>query len=621
MSHYTVTNTVPKGPKKQLSVTEGKKSTIFLSVPRFACVGKGDLIAIDASHPQNVFCQSSESPDDLIRIAPHFERSESATVGALDFAIQITEVNKQEDIESLGFLEQFHYKSIVADDEQDDFLGRRTKAVAVGGRRGILLLYLRVSGAWLAAGYIELQMPLMMCKPRHDLFSNPFAHGTRPIHWAKWDQHAIKKYVNAIVRIARIVVHPDYRGLGLSRLLISAAKEFCSARWHIGGRRPLFMEISAEMLNYVDFVSSSGFKFVGRTEGNASRIISDLIAMRRGYDVSSGIMSLQKKYLSVIEEYSRSTGITVDEALTRLQSILAMEEPAEALTASEWAAFRKVVRQPIPYYLCGLDKDAQNYLQTHIPSAAPHASKQPFRVSSAAVDLKMLSVRSSFMVPQTKNVRMITSAFGLSGERVDALIVPPMSIKASAGNIVFVVGVSGSGKSALLKAIDPETSLRGGTLEVRFQGNRSYSAGWLVPLPEDVPIFDYFAGRYSPENAFTALSKVGLSEAFALIKPFRMLSRGQQYRAMLADLLLRQEQVWLLDEFCADLDPITARIVAHSFRRHVMSSGRIAFVVAANHAHYIDALRPTHVLRLRTGADAKLTSYKEYRDELLDKVC
>jgi ABC-type ATPase with predicted acetyltransferase domain len=61
-----------------------------------------------------------------------------------------------------------------------------------------------------------------------------------------------------------------------------------------------------------------------------------------------------------------------------------------------------------------------------------------------------------------------------------------------------------------------------------------------------------------------ALNKVGLSEAFVYLRPYRLLSRGQQYRARLAALTLGSASVWLMDEFCADLDPFTARVVASS---------------------------------------------------------
>lgn len=620
MPSFSVVNTLAKGPRKQLTVTDGKKSSIYVLVPRFACVGKGDQIRIDPSHPSNVFCVSTDDPNDLIRVAPHYERTESTSLGSLILPLKFTEVNNSSDLDSLTFLEQFHYKSLSSDDDQEDlFAGSRAKAATLGGRRAVLLMYLRVHGVWTAVGYVELQMPLLMCKPRHDLFSQPFEHGRRPISWSIWDQHAIRKYVNHIVRIARVVIHPDFRGLGLSRILLSVTKDFCKTRWQIGGKRPIFLEISAEMLKYVDFVSSSGFKYVGRTEGNASRIVSDLISMSKGYDVTSGIMSLQKKYFTIISKYSKEIGVPIEETLARLQSVVNLDEPAEVLSATEWAAFRKVLRQRLPYYLCALDEESDAYLGPLVRGRAPVRSNANFRVANGAVNLRGLSVRTSFTVPQTKNVRIIMDTFGLSEARVEALVVPPMSVKASAGNITLIVGMSGSGKSALLRALDPD-QVSGDSLHVRVGASRSYTAGWLKELPHDIPIFDYFAARYSPEHAFSALSQVGMSEAFALIKPFRMLSRGQQYRTMLADLLLRPEQVWLLDEFCADLDPITARIVAHNFRRHVMSSGRIAFVAAANHAHYLDALRPSQVIQLRTGSDPRLVTYKDYRDELFDQA-
>ena len=99
-----------------------------------------------------------------------------------------------------------------------------------------------------------------------------------------------------------------------------------------------------------------------------------------------------------------------------------------------------------------------------------------------------------------------------------------------------------------------------------------------------------------------------------------MLSRGQQYRAMIAELLLRDEEVWLLDEFCTDLDPITAKTVAHNLRKQVIATGRIAIVAGANHAHYVDALRPTKVLMLRSGDRAGWLSFKEYQNEFLSQV-
>jgi len=615
MIEYDVSNSLPKGHRKQLTLSDPGGRSLYLNVQRFACIGKGDRIAIDPEHPQNVFVVSADGATPHIRIAPHFEESGSIKSGGLEFEYRLTEISRPEDLDALGYLEQFHYKSFATSSEQSDPFESelRPKAASSGGRKAVLLLYTRLLGQWRPAGYIELQMPLMMCKPRHDLFARSFKHPALSIEWDQWDQHAIRKFVNQIVRIGRIVTQPELRGLGLTRILIGAAKSFSKQRWHIGGRRPIFIEISAEMLNYIDFVSSSGFSYAGKTEGNYSRIVNDLSYMQKGYDISSGIMSLQKKYLVALQSYCSETRKSFDEALARLESIVSQDDPMASLSPAEWAAFRKVLRPQIPYYICGLDEPSDRYLRE--ASQKPPVVRSKFAVKGARIDIASIAVKSVVNLPTSRNVRIIMEAFGLDGDRIESLVVPPTPIKATSGNIVLVVGASGSGKSALLKALDP-SPLNSDTFHVRVNGARGYTCGWLRPLPNGVPIFDYFAERYSPERAFAALSQAGLSEAFVLVKPVELLSRGQQYRAMLADLLLREDQVWLLDEFCADLDPVTARIVAHNLRKNVIASGRIAFVAAANHAHYVEALRPTQVIQLQTGGEPRLTSFRDYYDEL-----
>lgn len=617
MPFYSVQSATPKGHKKQLILTDGAKSNLYVQVPRYACVGKGDQLIISPEHPDNIFTVSSENSDDLIRLSPHFEHASSASIGSAKYSIRLTEVNRPEDIEALNFLEQFHYKSLANEDDlEGGDIFAKSKASTAGGRRAIIILYLKIRSSWIAAGYIELQMPLMMCKPRHELFDSPFKHDERPISWVSWDQHAIRRFVNTIVRIARVVVHPEFRGLGLARILVDSAKEYAKERWQVGGRRPLFMEISAAMLSYIDFVSSSGFNFIALTEGNASRVVKDLSYMQKGYEINSGIMSLQKKYLTHLESYCRATKTTLESALTRLKSIVENENPLDGLTPTEWAGFRKILRQRLPYYICGLDDYTSAYLKPLVKDRKPVAKQLKFTRSDGRIDLVGIAAKATVPIAQTRNVRIIMEAFGLEGQVIETQVLPPVTVKATGGNILLIVGASGSGKSALLKALDPIEARRSG-LEVRPGGKQDYTCGWLRPLPTDVPLFDYFSTSYGPERSFAALSKVGLSEAFVMIKPFPLLSRGQQYRAMLADLLLRDEQVWLLDEFCADLDPLSARIVAHNFRKMVIASGRIAVVAAANHGHYLDALRPTQVIEMRVGGETRHTSFKDYRDELL----
>lgn len=618
---YSVLTASPKGHKKNITVRCGDEATVTLRVHRFAIVGKGDQIRFGAAGSNKVFVVAKDDTEPDIPLTPLFSTNENVSIGKERLELCIREINSAEDMRALEFLEQFHYKTNNSLNEKTPDEETKSATASIGGRRAVLYASIKIGERWLPAGYVDLQMPLMMCKPRHDLFSHPFAHPKRAIRWERWDQHTIKQYLNTIVRIGRIVVSPELRGVGFTRRIIKAAKTFAAERWHIGGVRPIFMEISAEMLSHIDFVSSSGFKFTGKTEGNLSRVIKDMRDMARTPGGEFGMMSLQRRYFRALEDYCKTIQISFDEGLEALSRKI--EQNQNSLTTGEWAILRSVIRNPIPYYLSPLDDYAASYLRAALKASPPKeeavTTKSQFAVKSTQIKIDSLSIRAAYRVPETRSTKMIMDAFGLKGDTVYADVVQNVSVKASNGNIVLVVGTSGSGKSVFLNALDPDKTLDG-NLMVRRVGQLQHSAGWLRPMRDDIPVFEALAEKFTPQRAFIALSRVGLSEALAFIKPFWMLSRGQQYRAMIADLLLRDEEVWLLDEFCSDLDAITAKIVAHNLRKQIIASGRIAFIAAANHTHYLDALRPTKVLMLRSGDRPAWLSFKEYQNEFLHQV-
>ena len=617
---YSVLRATPKGHLKNIAVRSGD-GTVILPLHRFAAVGKGDRIRFGTAGSNRVFVVAKNKNEPDIPLTPPFSVQDSISIGKQKFEIRIREIQTDADMHALEFLEQFHYKTNTSLGERDSSESGKASSIAQGGRRAVLYVAIKMGEKWIPAGYIDLQMPLMMCKPRHELFAHPYEHPERQIAWQCWDQQAMKDHLNAIVRIGRIVVSPELRGLGFTRRIIKAAKVFSAERWHIGGVRPVFMEISAEMLNHIDFVSSSGFQLIGRTEGNVSRIVKDMEQMSRVPSGEFGIMSLQRKYFRVLEDYCKTIGIPLEEGIRVLKQKI--EDNQKGLTTGEWAVLRSIIRNPIPYYLCPLDEHSDNYLREAIKAMPPtektHGSVRDFSAKSTQIYIENMSIRAAYTVPETKSTKMIMDAFGLKGDTIYSDVVNTVSVKASNGNIILVVGTSGSGKSIFLDALDPSKTLSG-NLSVHYGGEQKYTAGWLHPLRDDMPVFEVLAEKFTPENAFIALSHVGLSEALAFIKPFWMLSRGQQYRAMLADLLLRDEEVWLLDEFCSDLDPITAKIVAHNLRKQVIATGRIAFVAAANHTHYLDALRPSRVLLLRSGDQPAWLTFKEYQNEFLVQV-
>ncbi len=612
MSQSRVVGTSLKAGFRQVSLETSEGSRVSLKLHPYAVVGKGDQLLFDGSSGRRISVRSQCGG--AIPLLPAFSTSDTASLGDITYELTVRELLDQSDIDAYDYLEKFHYKTSLHSEDED------APAANSGGRKAVLLLSIKHGKRWVAAGYVELVMPLLMVKPRHDFFqAAPFHDNERGISWDKWDGEEIRRYTNHIVRIGRIVISPEYRGLGLAKNLLKIAGEFARERWHIGGKRPIFLEISAEMLNYIDFVSTAGFTFIGLTEGNLRRVVKDLHYMRREYEVASGIMSLQRRYLVAFEKLCRETGKTFDEQLEKLKRIA--DDPAQlnSLDPGEWYAFRRVLRFPRPYYLLGLNNRAREYLQLHRP---PGIDKSPSRLTSytaKAIEVKLRSVRSVYDLPSTPNVRMITESFGIETRQIARDILGSVTVKAAPGNIIFVAGASGSGKSVLLRSLDGSFHSPHLRLEFEASPRGQYSAGWLQPIDSSSALIEVFADRYGADRTVAAFSRVGLSEAFVFLKPFELLSRGQRYRAMIADLMLRDDPVWLIDEFCADLDPVAASIVAHNLRKLTLREGRIAVLAAANHSHFLKALRPTQILIVRAGDRPEYLSHRDYSESYGDQ--
>jgi len=591
----------PKGHKKIVLLESESDGRPTLSVHRFAMIGQSDEILAREGLERRLWVDG-EIP---FPIQPIFELHALHAVAGEEVETRVAEIVTETDLKQVEALEAFHYKTL----DFSDATGKAVAKKSVGGRRAILLLQVKLDDAWKPAGYIELQMPLMMAKPRHVAFDRPFNHPTLDVSWETWRKGG-QALVNRIARIARVVVHPEFRGASLSGILVRAAVKFARERWHIGGKRTLFVEISAEMLRHIDFVSSCGFHYLGDTEGNHGRLSKDMRSMKQGRKGGSGIMSLQRKYYAHFETYRETAGETFESLQSRLIELLAKDNPWSHMDLDEWLALRPLIRSPIPYFMIGLDEYSDAYVKQAAKPRQPASSvSHESRIDS--LKLQGVTVLSNYDVPHTPHSRLVMDAFGLTARTLRSTLLPPVSFDAQAGTITFVAGSSGSGKSLLLAALDAnwtsETAIIGGQV-----APPSYTVRWLKPLPDEANLFEYMASKKGPERAFDVLARVGLSEAMLFLKPYSLLSRGQRYRAMLADLMLGDEDVWLIDEFCSDLDPLAARILAHRLRQTVRREGRIAFVAAANHGHFIRALRPAKVLTLDMGGESAEMSGGEY---------
>ncbi len=148
-------------------------------------------------------------------------------------------------------------------------------------------------------------------------------------------------------------------------------------------------------------------------------------------------------------------------------------------------------------------------------------------------------------------------------------------------SIGAVVGPSGSGKTSI--------------------GRMIFGADRLVDLaadwPGDRPIVDAIAPSGDFNRVTGLLAAVGLGDVPAWLRPFRVLSNGEQFRAGLARLLCDAPQEAVVDEFTSVVDRQIARIGAHAFAkawRRENPAGKV--VILTPHYDVLDWLAPDWVL-------------------------
>lgn len=580
----------------------------ILKLHRFALVGKNDELHFSGLNNKKMWLEGAEDRKQRIPLLPSYTTTRETLIGSKKFPLRFSEVDNSEKLGAYESLERFHYRSSPSLIEQED---RNAKA---GSRRAVLLAALEIGNRIEYVGYIELAMPLMMVAPRHRAFARPFRHSKRDIAWATWNQQSLRQNLNLIVRISRVVTHPTFRGVGLARELLSVAEDFAKRRWHIKRRTPIFIEISAEMLNYFDFVSGSGYVYCGHTEGNLRRVAKDMSAMSRGQKITSGIMTLQKKYFDNLQAFAEQEGITIQEAIRFVKEVAKSDDPLSAIPSESYFTLRKLFRMPRPYYLKGLDSDAKRYLQD-IKIEIPNRTNIVPRKHKAKIIIRDLKVTAGIDLPSSKNVEVITNAFGLEGRYVKQVLLDVPEFSACSGNTYLFSGASGAGKSIFLDVLASKDHPLPTNIEVSYKECTLLESLVFPEMDPDLIVVDYFANKYGMRKGLETLAKVGLSEAIPLVKPYWMLSKGQKYRVRLADLICRNKPLWVLDEFGSDLDPITASVVASKLREIVVKMGVIAFVAAANNSHFLKALRPTQVLRFDIGVSPRILKVSEYEDE------
>jgi ABC-type phosphate/phosphonate transport system ATPase subunit len=185
-------------------------------------------------------------------------------------------------------------------------------------------------------------------------------------------------------------------------------------------------------------------------------------------------------------------------------------------------------------------------------------------------------------VRATPRVRQVCGLFDLPPQpvaRVAWHVALPLD--ARPWHIGLIVGPSGCGKSTIARHLFADAL------------NRQQA---LDEWPREKSILDAFPAGMSVKEITALLSSVGFASPPAWLRPFHVLSTGQQFRARLARLLAACPELAVMDEYTSVVDRTVAQVGSAALAKTVRQRGQ-KFIAVTCHEDVADWLQPDWVYR------------------------
>lgn len=183
----------------------------------------------------------------------------------------------------------------------------------------------------------------------------------------------------------------------------------------------------------------------------------------------------------------------------------------------------------------------------------------------------------------------LLKAQAISHGRGERLLFKNLSLEVNSGEILYIQGANGTGKTTLLKVLSGILMPQEGNV---YWGSVPLKACWPSyacqrlfighqdGLKTNLSVFENleYATRLAyneaaPQLINAALQQMGLFKFSAL--PVTALSAGQRRRLAMARLLTIKAQLWILDEPFTSLDQMGVQQLQQLFKQHITQDGMI----------------------------------------------
>jgi ABC-type ATPase with predicted acetyltransferase domain len=200
----------------------------------------------------------------------------------------------------------------------------------------------------------------------------------------------------------------------------------------------------------------------------------------------------------------------------------------------------------------------------------------------------------------TDKVVSLCRMFGLTLDKLTAQrFTHTCRLEIEEGDIVYITGPSGAGKSVLLTELEKDTPV-----------DRRINLA-EVPLPNNRTLVDCIDADLTESLRF--LSVAGLNDCFCILNQPANLSSGQQYRFRLVMALATGRKFIFADEFCSELDSVTAAVISYRLHKFAKSTGTI-FILASSRDDILLDLAPDVVVVKHLSGPAEII-YKHKRSK------